>query len=311
MSGTEAVTEGKAKVRANSRWLAATLGLLALLVLVDVGISWWMDPFGVWRNAAGRHLLASEDERRAKALLNEDYVPENFDALIIGSSASMSWRPDLLTGYKFYDESVEGANASELRAIVEPALKKGHFKVALMVAHPLITSFHDLGDGLGQVSRREALGSISSIKLEWEMIEERRHPHAELRSADGRRVKNIHTQPWPGDVYARYNVDKDPVALEDYRGLVEDLGAHGVKVIYVTYPLYAPFYAVNAEVLAAYSKEIAEMMPAGPMIDFNTPEFAEFRGDATNYVDKIHLSAAGSEKLTRIINERMHQILGS
>ena len=157
LSPLDATTTPAARL-SSRRWLLWTLLLLALVVGAELALAWRLDVFGILRNPAGRALITSSHERQAKYLLNEAYVPENFNALIIGASASVNWRPQRLTGYRFYDESLEGGNATEQRKLVELALRRGHFQVALVGIFPRITGSHELQDGLDQVNRSEALG---------------------------------------------------------------------------------------------------------------------------------------------------------
>ena len=145
------------------RWLAASLGLMVLLAGVSILLAWRLDIYGILRDPAGRQLITSEHERKAKYLLNQAYVPANYDALIIGASASVNWHGEYLTGYRFYNESVEGGDASEERKLVEQALPRGHFRVALVGLYPRITGLHLLQDGFERVNRTEALGSLSSL----------------------------------------------------------------------------------------------------------------------------------------------------
>jgi len=91
-----------------SLWLAMTLGLIALLIGLHILLAWRLDLFGIYRDPHGRTLITSEHERKAKYLLNQAYVPANFDALIIGASASVNWHSNYFTGYRFYNESIEG-----------------------------------------------------------------------------------------------------------------------------------------------------------------------------------------------------------
>jgi len=109
------------------RWLAASLGLMVLLAGVSILLAWRLDIYGILRDPAGRQLITSEHERKAKYLLNQAYVPANYDALIIGASASVNWHGEYLTGYRFYNESVEGGDASEERKLVETVLADGNY----------------------------------------------------------------------------------------------------------------------------------------------------------------------------------------
>ena len=292
----------------SGRWLFWTLALLGLTIGAELALAWRLDVFGVLRDPAGRALITSSHERQAKYLLNEAYVPANFDALIVGASASVNWRPQRLTGYRFYDESLEGGNATEQRKLVEQALTRGHFKVALVGIFPRITGSHELQDGLDQANRAEALGSLAAFNIDMEMLVDRLRHRAPVFYPDGSHEMPS-TTPEPPKV--KMNMKQDPQAIEDYRALVEELEDHGVRVIYVVYPVYSPAYDFNHDALLAYRRSFAATLPPAPIIDLNNPEYQAFRDDSGNYIDEIHLSRTGADRLTDILNTRMHELLAT
>jgi hypothetical protein len=293
------------------RWLAMTLTLAALLVGINLAVAWRMDVFGIFRDPTGRKLVSSEHERKAKYLLNQAYVPDNFDALIVGASASVNWRTGDLTGFRFYNESLEGGDASEERRLVEQALPKGHFKVAIVGLYPRITSLHLLQDGFDQVKKAEALGSISSFGIEYDAIRDRIHPRPATFFPDGSHVLPTHGSPGADQVFAPIDIQQDSIAVEDYRALVQELMDRGVRVIYVAYPLYGRFYEASKDAMETYMSLAKASMPPAPLIDFNSPQYASFRNDPQNYIDEIHLSAQGTAKFSLLLDAKIHEILGN
>jgi hypothetical protein len=292
-----------------SLWLGMTLGLITLIIGLHILVAWRLDLFGIYRDPHGRALITSEHERKAKYLLNQAYVPANFDALIIGASASVNWYSSYFTGYRFYNESLEGGDASEERRLVEQALPQGHFKMAIVALTPRVTSLHILQDGFDKVTRAEVLGSISSLGLEYDALLDRIHPHPQSYFPDGSHTLPVHAPPGPNDTGGRLNRVEDPEAVEDYRGIVQELMNRGTRIVYVVYPMYGPAYNHNKDLMANYMRSVAAEMPAGPVIDFNASEYAAFRDDPNNYIDEIHLSPTGTDKLCRTLNTRMHEVL--
>ena len=290
----------------SGRWLFWTLVLLAVAVAAELALAWRLDVFGILRDPTGRALITSSHERQAKYLLNQAYVPDNFNALIVGASASVNWRPQRLTGYRFYDESLEGGNATEQRKLVEQALQRGHFQVALVGIFPRITGSHELQDGLDQANRAEAFGSLAAFNIEAERLVEKLRHRTPTFYPDGSHEMPS-TTPEPPTV--KMNMKQDPQAIEDYRALVEELQARGVRVVYVVYPLYTPAYDFNRDALFAYRRSFSATLPPAPILDLNEPEYKAFRDDPGNYIDEIHLSRTGADKLTDILNTRMHALL--
>jgi hypothetical protein len=304
-------TTTPAAENANGRWLIGAFALFALLLGLNLLLAWRMDVFGILRNPKGRSLITSRRERKAKYLLNQAYVPANFDALVVGSSASVNWPMSNLTGYRFYNESLEGGNGSEERKLVDYALEHGHYRVALIGLYPQITHIHEFEDGLDQAKPAEALGSLDAYDIQSEILMQR-FMHREPRFyPDGSHdlPSGIFRLTKPGD--PKLDVAQDPRAVADYRGLVEDLIAHGVRIIYFYYPLLESNYQYNHEEMARYVQSVAQNMPSEPFIDFNSPEYVSFRSDVGNYVDGIHLSRKGAETLSRLLDQRIHVILQS
>jgi hypothetical protein len=290
-------------------WLGMTLGLTALLIGLHIFIAWRLDLFGIYRDPHGRALITSEHERKAKYLLNQAYVPANFNALIIGASASVNWQGSYFTGYRLYNESLEGGDASEERRLVEQALPRGRFKVALVALNPRITSLHILQDGFDQVTRAEVLGSIGSLGLEYDALLERIHPSPRTYFPDGSHTLPVHAPPGPNDIGGGLDRAEDPEAVNDYRSLVQELIDRGTRIVYVVYPMYGPALKHNKDLVAGYMRSVATNMPPSPVIDFNAPEYASFRDDPNNYIDEIHLSPTGADKLCQMLNTRMHEAL--
>ena len=303
------VSTTKSKTMSAGRWLALMLGFVGFLAVVSCAVAWALDPFGVLRNPRGRLLRASEDERQAKYLLNEWYVPANFDALIIGASGSLNWKSDLLTGYRFYNESTYGGDATEERLMVEEALKRGHFKVAFVCFHPLITAKHKLQDGLENVSSSEALGSVISVRLTYEMLHDLLRPKQAYYQPDGGHAmpKLPPLKDDPKGTLAMPTVDSQAVA--DYQALVRELEAHGVRVIYVEYPLHEPHYEIVRQGTEEYTKWLLSVMPPAPFINFQDAAHEAFRKDDSNFIDEAHLTPKGAAIICRELNQRMHAIL--
>ncbi len=292
-------------------WLAMFFGLLVLLIGGNMLVAWRMDVFGILRDAHGRSLITSDHERKQKYLLNQAYVPENFDSLLIGASASVNWHMSPMDGYRFYNESLEGGDGSEERKLVEQALPAGHFKAAVVVLYPRLTALHLLQDGFDQVKRSESLGSLSLLGVEYDVLHARLTHVPAAADPDGSHAVPVHASPSATDKFPVWEdgFGSDAQARNDYRALVEELVASGTKIVYVTYPMYEPGYEPNKEKYDRYLADIRQILPPAPLIDFNGPEYFSFRNDASNYIDDVHLSASGTEKFSRMLRDQVAKAL--
>jgi hypothetical protein len=286
-------------------WLIAGFAALAIALAVNFYIAWKLDIFGILRDTHGRVLRTSRHERQAKYLLNFNYVPQNFDALIIGASSSANWESARLTGYRFYNESLPKADGSEERILVERALKTGKFKVALVGLDTAIGDMHELQDGLGQADPHEALGSFYSYFM---MLDIALHPSS-IYGADGSHTmpESRPPPPKPFQVYDR--IPWDEKAVDDYRALMEELLSRGTRVIYVVYPHYGMDVDGTMGVRSEYIRRLLARLPKAPVIDFYADDLKDFRSNPDNFMDDMHLNAHGSDLLSDYLNRRMHAIL--
>ena len=286
-------------------WVVAFFAVCMVVVGLNLLLAWKVDLFGLLRDARGRAIHTSRHERKAKYLLNFKYVPENFDALVVGTSQSLNWDLDELTGYRFYNESLLGADGVEEKLYVEKALETGHFKVALVAISHGLTDRSDLQDGLDQVTPREALGSFYSYVM---MLDRVTHPHSTYGINGCWQIAVKAPDP------LNYSLDIpfkpiDPKSMNDYRTLTEDLIAHGTKIVYFISPHYGLGVPHARERYAQYARVVLAQLPPGPVINFNTDDYAWLHDDPIYFIDEDHLSPKGAAVVSKIVNEKMHALL--
>jgi hypothetical protein len=291
----------------NRRWIFVSLTLLFVLAAVVCVVNLIADPFGVFRSTRGRSLSVYENERTAKFLLNQKYVPENFDALLIGSSISANWRTSMIHNARVYNESIDGGNAAEEQLLVSQALPAGHFRYALLVIAPFLTHSHQFNEGgMGRPTRREALGSINVLREE--MNATAVHLGLQQREffADG--SKTLHTPRRGIGGFPMETFVIDPEALADYKQLIHDLRSRGIAIIFVQPPFYEPIYQSIRATMDVYLRTTGLLNADDVMIDFNGPKYKAFRADRSNFDDGIHLSAAAAVQLSKALDSEIHAL---
>src|ERR1700759_2893468 len=105
-----------------SRWLLTTFGCFLFLAGGAIALNISIDVYGLYRNTKGRHLVDYGDNRISKYLLSEHYVPENFDAILIGPSISANWDTHGIHTLRTYNESLNGSNFYEQERLVRHAV---------------------------------------------------------------------------------------------------------------------------------------------------------------------------------------------
>jgi hypothetical protein len=277
-------------------------------------LTYWLDVYGVMRNPRGRSLatsglhVPSTDDRVSKYLLNLRYVPSNFDGILIGTSSTGNWTPGLIDGYRIYNESLAAGNATEEKILVEQALPTSHFRVALCVLSPYMVGSHALKEGLGEVRRREVLGSINSFGEEGAKALAALHLQKNTFFPDGSRELFVPTQ--IEDLPANF-FQIDPQAVADYRSLIQTLQARGIRVVYVLPPLYKPLYNAHRVQFQQFLQLMQTELPEAPLIDFTAPEYEVYNNDIQNFSDGMHMSPIGAVKISEILDRKLEFLLSS
>ena len=295
------------------QWLTETIGGAMLLLLVIVLVNMSIDIYGIFRDTKGRHLPVYGDERVAKYLLSEKYVPRNFNAILIGSSVSANWNTHGIDGLRVYNESLDGGNAVEVKAIADRALANSQIQAAVLIVHPYLTASHDFNtvqltprlnlEALGSLNLLDAYKSEAEIKLhlgrqefdefgtdDFGDIPNKMNPHLQQLMAPGR------------DFYI------DEIAMSNYKALVDELHAARIPIVYVVPPLWQPIFASKADAFASYSRGIlANKSDRDLIIDFTSDEFAGFRRDPGNFKDGVHLTNQAAREVIAQINARIDQ----
>ena len=151
-------------------WLLETLGIALCMVAAIVLVNMYIDIYGIFRNAKGRHLPVYGDERIAKYLLSEKFVPENFDALLIGTSVSANWKTSDISDFRVYNESVDGGVIAEEKTIADNALLSSHIRLVLLLVQPYLTASDEFKTV--QLTPRENVRH-SDLRVCWMLTDQR------------------------------------------------------------------------------------------------------------------------------------------
>ena len=104
------------------KWLVMTSSIVLITSLVIIASNRVVDIYGLYQPTRGRGLPAFGDPRIAKYLLSTHYVPENFNAVLAGSSMSANWDLTAVQRLRIYNESLDAGNIVEEKALIEAAL---------------------------------------------------------------------------------------------------------------------------------------------------------------------------------------------
>ena len=104
--------------------------------------------YGVFGNTAGKKLVVYDNERTTKYLFSYNYIPGNFDGLLVGTSISdENWDTSHIAGMRVYNASINGGNISEEDLLLSNVLRRGHPRLIMFVIHPYLTESSDANPG--------------------------------------------------------------------------------------------------------------------------------------------------------------------
>ncbi len=284
------------------------LGSLALGLALGIAINVRLDIYGLFRDDRHRQLPVYGDERIAKYLLCERYVPENFEGLLLGPSITSNWNPRRLTGLQIYNASLNGGNIVEEKAVADQALQSGSMHVAFLLIHPALTLSHDFQTVV--LTRQEniaALGSQSLLTAYKDLFLRSLHPGK--RETDGAGTQYFDDPHQLNAINVRLmrpgiDFEVDSTALHAYSDLLREFHARQVQVVLIVPPLSEPLYQRKPEAFAHYRDLILAQTSHHPLlIDFTTDQYRAFREDSANFSDGVHLTQLGADRALDQVNQ--------
>jgi len=292
------------------------------VVSVLVSINIYIDIFGLFRRIDNRKVAIYGEERIAKYLYSFRYIPENFDGVLLGSSVSENFDLTMFPGYRIYNLSINGGNVADLKPLVENICHKREFKLSMIAIHRYLTKDHvKKTDFMTPRQYWSALGSPQlgtayavRIAVRLNLVRALYNDRGTLLpdsdpDTDSSRAKIEQTvidirrgTAAVGD----YSID--PVALEELNEILGQVRSHSGRVVIFYPPTPGPVLAECAAKYARYRDTVnALTKPSDIVVDFNKPEYEQFRSNFANFTDGVHLSAAGARavvvELSRIVEQ--------
>jgi hypothetical protein len=278
--------------------------------------NFFMNEYGLFGDVRGKRIKIYGNERTSKYLLSFNYIPLNFDGLLIGSSVSDNFDTKNFIGSRIYNASINGATVNELKILVENILAKGSLKCVVISLYPNMTKRD--GKRTSRMVLNEYWGSLGSIStldfyrrkflirngMLYDYFDEYGRYNYNLRKA-GRDSKMLIRQS------AASIKDNEIININDraYIGLdtlLKRLRSKGTIIFAFYHPIPQYYFVLYEKNFRSYQKKINALFdPTDVLWDYNTGEFVDFRKDHTNYCDEIHLSQKGIDFITRHINTKL------
>ena len=285
--------------------------MTVLLLASIVASNYYLDFYGIFGDSEGRELRVYTNDRLSKYLLSFNYIPSNFDGLLIGSSVTESYNLTKTDNVRIYNASVFAANVTEAKLIADNVFSVAPMKIVIFSMNPYLTFRHGIltNDMLPREKWRalfstqalttQAVALIYSLFGKWSTVD-----------AWGKKRLPIDINPetqWPNlnhSAYLRTNED----AFDEYENLIKTARLQGARVIGFNPPMYSKKYQLEKDLYDSYARRASSIfMPNEQIIDFMASKYDTYNNNSLYFIDGYHLSDVGveffSSELIKAINE--------
>lgn len=312
------MTSSAKKKMGGRRFVIDTLLLAALACAGVAAINWHINFYGVFGDVRGENRTVVASERQTKYLYSFNYIPANFDALLVGSSIASNFDTALVHGVRMYNAAISGGNITEEKLIAENALVRGHFRLVVLCVNPYLIQTH--GRKAGGMDPRDMWGAIGStdlvssyvgalaIRLGW--IHGRFTPEG-MQDIEAWQRQAKH---WDGEgngkvapkqvAPANHALMLDTTALDELSKLAQLARAQGATVVWLFAPVYLPIYRERRSGYAKFENAIHSLSePDDLTVDMNDGSFDALTSQATAFLDGVHLSNKGALDVVHALNQ--------
>jgi len=287
------------------KWLVLFSVILISATASLVTANYFIDYYGLFRDVEGKKLMPYDNFRLAKYLYSYNYIPANYDGLLIGSSSTMNVDSSKIVNRNVYNLSTDGANISEQKLIADILMSEGQFSLVVFTIHPYMT--RDFGPKTPYMVPREyygALGNIQLLKEYFYWAAARLDLYHNFYKVD---ENGVYDYEYPISAVSKYQSNPGPfdkeepekveeMALDEYKQLVHAFRSHGAKLVALIPPMYSEAYKANKDDNDNYFKLMLDLfLPDERVINFNLPLYSKYTDDISNFQDDIHLSRKGAE----------------
>lgn len=282
-----------------------------------------IDDYGLFYKN-NRNIYTAENERTSKYLFTYNYIPSNFNGILLGPSLGAQIDTSKLNDYKIFNLSLNGANATELYILLNNLLKQdNNIQVLILTLHGYTTATS--GRKSSRMVEQEFFASFSSIdaiKLQLRKLVLNLGLAKNYFNANGYMNMNLAKEvvvkqhesvsssaSHDKTVIEMHNFNVDSAALLDFNKIIDLAHSKSITLIGYFHPDYYLYYESNKAQNESYKKTIKAMFAQDDiLIDFNTTSFDSFRKDPSNFLDNSHLSYKGEHFIVSYLNQTLYNL---
>ena len=292
-------------------WCYGFIITTVLLLSSIVASNYYLDFYGIYGDSKGRELRIYSNDRLSKYLLSLNYIPSNFDGLLIGSSATESYDLTKIDNVRIYNIAVSAGTATEQKIIADNVFSVAPMKIVIFSMNPYLTHRHGtLTNSMLPREKWRALFSTQALITQAVALIYSLFGKWSTTDAWGKKRLPIDSNPenkWPNlnfSVYLRTNED----AFDEYENLIKTARLQGARVIGFNPPMYSKKYQLEKDLYDSYTRRASSIfMPNEQIIDFMASKYDTYNNNSLYFTDGYHLSSVGAEffssELVKAINE--------
>jgi hypothetical protein len=277
----------------------------------------YMNDYGLLGDVRGRLIPVYTNERTTKYLFSYNYIPSNFEGLVLGASVANNLNTKDVKQYKIYNGSLSGANYTELSLIAENVLAQGKLKFIILCLYPYSAQSHGRRSSfMNPHEYWESLGSQATFDLYRNkiliLLGAKELKRDEYGYHDRNLNKNIDSKKEISGVVKTYiekgyNSVIDKIAYEDLAKIVALSRAKDVKIIAYFHPHPYDIYIIKKSSFNEFRDKMRLLFKERDLLlDFNSDQYRPFRKDYSNFADHTHLSPKGAQFILKEIINRLN-----
>jgi hypothetical protein len=294
------------------RFLVTLLASVLLVCGALAAINVRLDVYAAFGDARGKERRVVTEERWTKYMYTFNYIPANFDGLLIGSSIGDNLDTSRIRGYRVYNACLAGGSGAEADRMTSSALAHG-MKLRLLLVSLDVQMLKDASLKAGGMEPRDYWSALGSTHLlveyaaeagvragllpdPWSAYGVQDYEKAGLRHVDAELATNEHRNLTPEERLVR----TDDSALRELGALLARARDRGARIVGFLPPLYEPIYRLR-DVHPLERAARALLTEGERVVDFNDGTFPEITTDPASFLDGAHLTNAGAAKVTEAL----------
>lgn len=296
------------------KYFYTMMSISIFLLIAFVATNYIVDLYGLFHDTKGRKIEAYADERVSKYLFSFNYIPTNFEGILIGPSLSDNLNTQKIESYKIYNASMMGANISDLKPLVLNTINNGDIKILVVCLDPYITK--DFGKKSSVIDKKQyysALGSVTLLKTYLiKFIREQQILPSKF--------KEVYINPYGYNDFDEEFAVEDPEkkimkmvtlkkqeemhvnknAFKELEYVLDYARSKNIQIVGYFSPIPYQILKINDKNYYEYQSKIKSLFHRDDiLINLNDEKYKNITSDFTTFIDHGHLSKKGQDFVLR------------